>query len=107
MTEEEWVLVSVEWDPQYENVNPGTVTVEGFGMECWDHEHNHGKPRNRAGIAYGGALPSVNVPQLLRRHDEVRKGSQQLGKNQKLDYDKLVAMLGPMAYVSLVCKCPT
>ena len=30
MTEEEFIFVSVEWDPQYENINPGTVTVEGF-----------------------------------------------------------------------------
>ena len=33
-TEEASVLLDVEAHPEYENINTGTVTVEGFGLDA-------------------------------------------------------------------------
>ena len=61
---EDYTLLDAEAQPKYENVNPGTVTVEGFGIECWDFEMT--KPRSKTIMVNHSAMPNVSAAKLLR-----------------------------------------
>ena len=69
----------MESELKYENVNPGTVSVEGFGMECWDYEENFGKKREKSIFVSYQELPNVRGRQLLRRIHELQRGGNKLG----------------------------
>jgi tetratricopeptide (TPR) repeat protein len=71
----------VESDPKYENINPGTVTVEGFGLECWDHV----RPQADTVTFSRGQLPEVEAEKLLRRTDELSHNSYEFGSDFALD----------------------
>ena len=71
LTDEEYFLLDPEAEPSFENVNPGTVTVEGFGVECWDFENK--KPRNARILVNVSNLPVISTSKLLRRLDELQK----------------------------------
>lgn len=70
---EDHILFDVESMPLYENENPGTVTVEGFGMECWDYEEKYGKDRSSTVFVSRAKLPHVPAEKLLRRVDELKR----------------------------------
>jgi hypothetical protein len=70
-TAEDHVLLDPEAEPNFENVHPGTVTVEGFGLECW--EFNNKKPKNMRIFVNTSRLPVVTASKLLRRIDELQK----------------------------------
>jgi hypothetical protein len=92
---EDYVLLDPEAHAKWENVNPGTVTVEGFGFECWDFEMT--KPREHTIMVSGAKMPNVTAMRLLRRLDELRKGPGKLGWNpdeDELDIKELVGTLG-------------
>ncbi|KAK6535678.1 hypothetical protein TWF694_002131 [Orbilia ellipsospora] len=72
-TEEDSVLFDVESNPKYENINPGTCTLEGFGMEAWNYELSFGRPRDNSIIVSYARLPNVSAKQLIRRMDEFQK----------------------------------
>lgn len=92
------IFLGVEAHPKYENVQPGTVTVEGFGLECWEYEETFGKHRENTFSVCYAAMPSVPAKKLLRRLDELRHGGPKLGWNPKLDDARLREFTGNMGY---------
>ena len=92
---EDHTLLDAEAQAKYENINPGTVTVEGFGIECWDFERT--KPRNKTIFVNHSAMPNVPAAKLLRRMDELRRGGDRLGwspDEDELDIKEFVGTLG-------------
>lgn len=71
-TSEDYLYFDVEADPKYENIRPGTVTIEGFGMECWAYRIDFG---NHPEITYAVCLdkvPAVSGKTILRRIFELK-----------------------------------
>jgi len=60
-------------------MNPGTVTVEGFGMECWSYEISFGKPQESTILVSCAELPDISARKLLRRMDELSRGVHKFG----------------------------
>ena len=73
-TSENYILLDVETSARYECIHPGTVTVEGFGMECWDYEEKFGKPQSNTILVNRSRMPSLPAKKLLRRLDQLRRG---------------------------------
>ena len=71
LTTEDHVLLDPEADAHFENTHPGTITVEGFALECWDF--NNKKPRNMRLLVNSSRLPVVTASQILRRIDELQR----------------------------------
>ncbi|KAK2805524.1 hypothetical protein FQN50_006148 [Emmonsiellopsis sp. PD_5] len=71
-------FLGVESDPRYENVNPGTVTIEGFGAECWEYEEflgggNSGQmPDWMEAMMNSYPVPPAYHSQLLRRVNQFK-----------------------------------
>ena len=95
-TDEDYVYFDIEGNSTYENENPGTVTVEGFGMECWDYEENYGKKRERTIFVSYAKLPNVPARKLLRRIDELRRGEHKFGWNPEQEEADLQEFFGNM-----------
>jgi hypothetical protein len=89
-------FIDIETNAKYDNMNPGTVTVEGFGFECWDHEVLFGKLREQTIIASYAALPNIPGEKILRRLDELEIGAGRLGWNPTRDYEELIEFIGTM-----------
>ncbi|KAL2871488.1 uncharacterized protein BJX67DRAFT_162618 [Aspergillus lucknowensis] len=71
--DEDNILLEAEAYPAYENVNPGTVTVEGFGIDYWDAEILHGRLQIRSLVPFPDMPDFAFVPAvLLRRVEEAR-----------------------------------
>ena len=77
--DEDSVLFDPESNPRYENVNPGTITVEGFALEGWDYEEQFGKRRAQTIIVSTADSPSISASRILRRLDQLRNDPEKLG----------------------------
>ncbi|KFY19217.1 hypothetical protein V493_08076 [Pseudogymnoascus sp. VKM F-4281 (FW-2241)] len=96
---EDYTLFDAEAHPKYENINPGTVTVEGFGIECWDFEMT--KPRNNTIFVNYAKMPNISAAKLLRRIDDLRREGEKIGWNpdeDELDIKEFVGTLGIVYY---------
>ncbi|KAG8752104.1 hypothetical protein FRC14_007342 [Serendipita sp. 396] len=94
-TDEDYVLLDVEADPRYDNLRPGTVTIEGYGLDCWEYEELHGKSHDKTIIVSTGPLPDLPAKKLLRRIDELQKmTSKSLGWDPQQDADDLAEFAG-------------
>ena len=96
---EDYVLLDPESHSKLENVNPGTVTVEGFGLECWDFENT--KPWSQTIFVNRSDLPVVRACTLLRRLDEIQKKSAKFGwspTTEELNLKEFVGTLGIIHY---------
>lgn len=71
-TSEGFLFLDPEADPKYDNVRPGTITIEGFGMECWDYEECFGKRDDKRIMVTTSAVPNIPAKKLLRRIDELK-----------------------------------
>lgn len=71
-TDEDYVFLDVEADPKYNNIRPGTITVEGFGMEHWEYEEKFGEPRSERILVSAKELPTLPAKKLLRRIHELK-----------------------------------
>ena len=60
------MFIDIEAQPKYDNVNPGTITIEGWAMECWDYQIEQTNP-SRSFISNRSELPQITGKQLLRR----------------------------------------
>ena len=89
LTSEYYTYIDVESDRKYDNVNPGTVTIEGFGMECWDYELQSGQPRSETIILNCAPVPNIPLKTIFRRLDELQSGVGPLGWDRQSDYDDL------------------
>ena len=79
------VLIDPESNPKYEHVNTGTVTVEGFALECWEHAERTGKGGDRSIFVSAAAIPNIQASQLLRRIDDLQHRPSKLGWSPDLD----------------------
>ncbi|KAL1914536.1 uncharacterized protein VTP21DRAFT_8161 [Calcarisporiella thermophila] len=96
LTDEDYVFIDIESDPNYDNINPGTVTIQGFGLECWDYEEHFGKQYEKTILVNYADIPSIPAKKLLRRLHELRVGAGTLGWNSKRDYEDLKEFTGNM-----------
>ncbi|KAL2173144.1 prion-inhibition and propagation-domain-containing protein [Thermothelomyces heterothallicus CBS 202.75] len=104
---EDYVLLDPESHAKLENVNPGTVTVEGFGIECWDFEET--KPRNQTIMINHSKLPVLRASKLLRRLNEIQKKSGKFGwypTQEELNLKEFVGTLGIVYYDQKYAKDP-
>lgn len=60
-SDESSVLLDVECHSRHQNINPGTVTVEGFGMECWGYEDSFGKLQENLTLVSYADLPVIST----------------------------------------------
>lgn len=90
------MLFDLESTPFYENVNPGTVTAEGFGLDCWGYEELHGKMRTTTVLVSRDELPGVPAQKLLRRVDELRRGDGKMDCDPEKEDDDLEEFFGNM-----------
>ena len=102
LNNEDNILLDVESSERYESIHPGTVTVEGFGLECWDYEEEFGKSREVGeGTVFVNCadMPSLPAKKLLRRLDELRRGVGKFGQNLTKDEADVREFTGNMGYV--------
>lgn len=94
---EDYTLFDPESFAKFENENPGTITVEGYGLECWAFEQT--KPSNRPNPVFANysELPALRAKTLLRRIDELQKHTGKFGWSpikEELDLKEMVGTLG-------------
>lgn len=66
------VLLFVESNPDYENNNTGTVTLEGFALECWEYAKLFGPVIRTTTTVVTGSAPVIGLERLLRRLHELK-----------------------------------
>ncbi|KAL2782763.1 hypothetical protein BJX66DRAFT_345547 [Aspergillus keveii] len=89
--DEDSTLLDVECYTYYESqLCPGTITLEGFGLECWDAIDSH---TISVPVSYV-RLPTIPMAKLLRRVDELRREDVELGQDPEKDLWDLGEMLG-------------
>ncbi|KAL2842119.1 hypothetical protein BJX68DRAFT_270837 [Aspergillus pseudodeflectus] len=89
--DEDSTLLDVECYTYYESRSyPGTVTLEGFALECWDAI----EPQTISVPVSYVPLPTLPMSKLLRRVDELRRGDVELGQDPQKDLWDLLEMLG-------------
>ncbi|KAF9458772.1 prion-inhibition and propagation-domain-containing protein [Collybia nuda] len=93
-TDEDYIYLDAESDPKYNHVIAGTVTVEGFGLDCWDYHNTFGKHHEQTILVSYADLPDLPAKKILRRLDELRKGAGRLGWDLKMDYMDLKEFTG-------------
>ncbi|KAL4864165.1 hypothetical protein BDV12DRAFT_205890 [Aspergillus spectabilis] len=89
-----------EADPKYYHVHPGTLTVQGYGKECWNHEEVYGSGLREAEkkyLCHTGRLPDTGAMELLRRLDALRSGARALDENPEYDKADLEEFVGESA----------
>ncbi|KAK3614095.1 hypothetical protein LTR56_027486, partial [Elasticomyces elasticus] len=79
------VMFDPESSPQYANLNPGTVTVEGFALECWEYEDLFGSPRDRTNLVSTSKV-NISAQRLLRRLDELQRETGNFSWTREEDY---------------------
>jgi hypothetical protein len=100
-SEEGAVLFDVESNPKYENLNPGTVTVEGFGLEAWNFEETH-YPKEQTFLVNYSDPGNIPARKLLRRIDELQQGPGKFGWNPERDHADLKEFTGDMG-ITFIC----
>ncbi|PGH14411.1 hypothetical protein AJ79_03054 [Helicocarpus griseus UAMH5409] len=101
---EETVLFDIESEPRYENINPGTITVEGFGLEAWAYAEEHSGPKYHHKTAFLPSLPSVTTNRLLRRFNELQRSERPFGLDPQSDNLDLRELFGNIGYVWLLAS---
>ncbi|PGG97861.1 hypothetical protein GX51_07103 [Blastomyces parvus] len=84
-TSEEVVFFDMESDPRYQHVYPGTLTVEGFGLEAWKYADEHSGPKYSHKTAFLQKMPAVSMTKLLRRFEELQCLDRPFGLNIQED----------------------
>jgi len=95
--EEDLTLLDPESHYGFENDNPGTVSTEGFGLECWDIEASKPSNRDNSVLVSGSELPQLRGRTLLRRMNDMqnRSGSSSRTRDeQEFDLNEVVGTLG-------------
>jgi hypothetical protein len=88
-----------ESDANYGAANPGTVTIEGFGLECWQFNVSSGRRIIGSVRVREYPNPKITIAGLLRRLDELRRESRRLGQDPVQDELDLIDLVGDMGYV--------
>lgn len=77
-------------------MNTGTVTVEGFAMECWEYEEKFGQARDKTIMVSYADMPHVSSKKLLRRVDELARAPNNFGWNREQEEADLTEFFGDM-----------
>lgn len=80
-----------EANPEYQHVHPGTVTVQGYGIEMWDYEQTQGpglRDSEKNYLYHVGDLPEPGGKELIRRLHELRNEDEGRSLGENLDYDE-------------------
>jgi hypothetical protein len=80
------------------------VTVEGFGLECWEYEQEFGEPRSKTVITSYADVPTIQAKKILRRLHELKFGGAKLGWDPERDYKDLKEFKGTGGSVSPACS---
>lgn len=94
---EDYALLDPESFANFENENPGTITVEGYGLECWDFEKTKPSYMSNTIMVNCSELPVLRARTLLRRIDELQNHEGKFGWNpdkEELDLKEIVGTLG-------------
>jgi hypothetical protein len=98
---EDHVLLDPESHIKFENINPGTVTVEGYGLECWDFEClKPGTNDHHTILVNASSLPVADAKRLLRRINELQTNPGKFGWNSDEELD-LKQIVGTLGYVNI------
>ena len=100
-TDEDYVFFDIESSSKYENKHPGTVTIEGFALECWDYEELFGKQKDKTYLVSRAKMPEVKAKKLLRRVDELRRNVDRYGWSPDQDDLYLQEFVGDLGYVMI------
>jgi tetratricopeptide (TPR) repeat protein len=110
-TEEDYVFFDIESDPEYQSAYYGTVTCDGFGLECWDYEVLFGKQRDMDVLVIYNDLPALpDGSKILRRLDELCQDTSQVGlsnSNSWHDMTDLEEFTGELALAATKGIVPT
>ncbi|CAK7215112.1 hypothetical protein SBRCBS47491_002371 [Sporothrix bragantina] len=96
---EDYVLLDTESHINYENINPGTVTIDGYGLECWAFEDT--KVRDMTIMVNYAELPVLSASTILRRLHELQENRSKFGwspTEEELDLKDVVGTLGITYY---------
>src|SRR5262245_42781653 len=95
---EDNTLLDPESHIKFENVNPGTVTAEGYGLECWEFESLKPSQQDHERVIFVNAarLPVLNAKRLLYRINQLQTNPGKFGWNidEELDLKQIVGTLG-------------
>lgn len=89
---EDDILLDPESAPKFEGSTPGTLSVDGFGLECWDFEDP--EPDE---IANEVELPALQARTVLRRLHQLQSNHSKIGTNpesEELNLKEVVGSLG-------------
>lgn len=92
---EDYVLLDTESHINYENINPGTVTIDGYGLECWAFEDT--KVRDMTIMVNYAKLPVLSASTILRRLHELQENRSKFGwspTEEELDLKDVVGTMG-------------
>ncbi|KAL4922954.1 tetratricopeptide repeat protein [Aspergillus undulatus] len=100
--DDEYPYFHVEGDPRLANENPGTVTVEGFGLEAWFYELTYGRSKIRLTEIEAeenlrtndDAIDPVPVSKMLRRLHELREEQADSEWNPAVEKAELKDLIG-------------
>jgi hypothetical protein len=94
-TDEDEVYLDAEADPKYENVNPGTVTCEGYAIDVWEYNLYFGEKKWEHDIlVHAGTVPGNSAPRILSRLQAMQAGERPLGLDPIQDYEDLAEFAG-------------
>ncbi|KAL5339611.1 hypothetical protein BJX70DRAFT_387831 [Aspergillus crustosus] len=102
LDQEDYLLLDPEASPVYEHENPGTVTVEGFGLDYWDAEIVFGRISHDPFHIPISDLPEISFEyaNLLRRLEEIRTETQ-IASDPEEQLSALTTSLGKPFWASM------
>jgi len=94
-TDEDEVYLDAEADPKYENVNPGTVTCEGYAIDVWEYNLYFGEKKwGHNLLVHASTVPRNSAPRILSRLQAIQAGERTLGLDPIQDYEDLAEFAG-------------
>ncbi|KAL3462101.1 hypothetical protein BJX64DRAFT_299733 [Aspergillus heterothallicus] len=95
--QEDALLFDPEIYPEYTHLHPGTVTLDGYALDCWEWEvlHGGGNTHERLFVP-AHSMPGLKAAQLLRRVVELQSTTrvQDLGWDDIRDEADLIEVTG-------------
>lgn len=88
---EDDILLDPESAPEFEGSIPGTLSVNGFGLECWDFED-----RECEELTNVAGLPQLQARTLLRRLHQLQSNHSKIGMNPKSEGLNLTEVVGSL-----------
>lgn len=81
-TGQDSIMLDAESEPGYTGAIPGTVTAKGFGVECWEAEYLANSQIEEPRKAEKTKFKCVEEKKILRRIDEMRRGTRLHERNE-------------------------